>query len=71
MEEIKPLLTRIEALKSGKGGALSGTQLMAFSCNVEFSLFNIMLPSFGRSLDLEILLECLMTLWKRRISTSE
>jgi hypothetical protein len=30
MEEIKPLLARIQALKSGKGGALSGTQLMAF-----------------------------------------
>jgi hypothetical protein len=30
MEEIKPLLARIQALKSGKGGALSGTQLMVF-----------------------------------------
>jgi hypothetical protein len=30
MEEIKPLLARIQALKSGRGGALSGTQLMAF-----------------------------------------
>jgi hypothetical protein len=30
MEEIAPLLTRIQALKGGKGGALSGTQLMAF-----------------------------------------
>jgi hypothetical protein len=30
MEEIKPLLARIQELKSGKGGALSGTQLMAF-----------------------------------------
>jgi hypothetical protein len=30
MEEIKPLLTRIQELKSGRGGALSGTQLMAF-----------------------------------------
>jgi hypothetical protein len=29
MEEIKPLLARIQALKSGKGGVLSGTQLMA------------------------------------------
>jgi hypothetical protein len=31
MEEIKPLLAHIQALKSGKGGALSGTQLMPFS----------------------------------------
>jgi hypothetical protein len=30
MEEIAPLLTRIQALKRGKGGALSGIQLMAF-----------------------------------------
>jgi hypothetical protein len=30
MEEIKPLLARIQALKSGRGGALSGTQLMVF-----------------------------------------
>jgi hypothetical protein len=30
MEVIKPLLARIQALKSGRGGALSGTQLMAF-----------------------------------------
>jgi hypothetical protein len=30
MEEMKPLLARIQALKSGRGGALSGTQLMAF-----------------------------------------
>jgi hypothetical protein len=30
MEEIKPLLARIQELKDGRGGALSGTQLMAF-----------------------------------------
>jgi hypothetical protein len=30
MEEIKPLLARIQALKSGRGGVLLGTQLMAF-----------------------------------------
>jgi hypothetical protein len=30
MEEIKPLLTRIQALKGGRGGAFLGTQLMAF-----------------------------------------
>jgi hypothetical protein len=29
MEDIKPLLTCIQALKSGSGGALSGTQLMS------------------------------------------
>jgi hypothetical protein len=30
MEEIKPLLARIQELKRGRGGALSGMQLMAF-----------------------------------------
>jgi hypothetical protein len=30
MEEITPLLTRIQVLKGGKGGAVSGIQLMAF-----------------------------------------
>jgi hypothetical protein len=30
MEDIKPMLARIQALKSGSGGALSGTQLMSF-----------------------------------------
>jgi hypothetical protein len=30
MEDINPLLARIQALKSASGGALSGTQLMAF-----------------------------------------
>jgi hypothetical protein len=37
MEDIAPLLTRIQALKGCKGGALSGTQLMAFfiQCRVQ------------------------------------
>jgi hypothetical protein len=30
MEQIAPLLTRIQTLKGGKGGALSGIQLMSF-----------------------------------------
>jgi hypothetical protein len=37
MEEIKPLPARIQELKSGRGGALSGTQLMVFSlqCRIQ------------------------------------
>jgi hypothetical protein len=37
MEQIAPLLTHIQALKGGKGGALSGIQLMAFfvQCRVQ------------------------------------
>jgi hypothetical protein len=30
MEQIAPLLARIQALKGGEGGAMSGIQLMAF-----------------------------------------
>jgi hypothetical protein len=62
MEDIKPLLARIQALKSSSGGALSGTQLMAFFWNVVFSLFSIVFLSFGRFLAWEILLEYLMIL---------
>jgi hypothetical protein len=71
MEEIKPLLARIQALKSGRGGVLSGTQLMAFSCNVEFNLFSIAFPNCGHFPAWEILREYLTILWRRRISTSE
>jgi hypothetical protein len=37
MEDVKPLLARIQALKSDDGGALTGTQLMAFllQCQVQ------------------------------------
>jgi hypothetical protein len=37
MEEIKTLLAHIQELKSGRGGAMSGTQLMAFflQCRVQ------------------------------------
>jgi hypothetical protein len=37
MEEIKPLLARIQELKSGRGGALLGTQLIAFflQCRIQ------------------------------------
>jgi hypothetical protein len=31
VEDIKPLMTRIQSLKSATGGGLTGTQLMAFS----------------------------------------
>jgi hypothetical protein len=71
MEVIKPLLARIQALKSGRGGALSGTQLMAFSCNVEFNLFSTVFRNCGHFLAWEILLEYLTIFWRRRISTSE
>jgi hypothetical protein len=71
MEDIKPLLARIQALKSGSRGALLGTQLWHFFYNGEFSLFSIVFLNFGRSLAWEILLEYLMILWRRRISTSE
>jgi hypothetical protein len=72
MEDVRPLLDRIQALKSDDGGALSGTQLSSpSSCNVEFSLFSTVFLSFGHSLAWEILVEYLMTFWRRRISTNE
>jgi hypothetical protein len=58
MENIKPMLVRIQALKSGSGGALSGTQLMSFfSFRSEFNLCNIMFQSYGHTLAQRILLE--------------
>jgi hypothetical protein len=57
MEEIAPLLTRIQDLKGGRGGALSGTQLMAFLYNVKFNPCNTVFPSFGPFLAWEIFLE--------------
>jgi hypothetical protein len=71
MEEIKPLLARLQELKSGRGGALSGTQLMAFFLNVEFNLCSIAFPNYGHFPAWEILVEYLKILWRRRISTSE
>jgi hypothetical protein len=48
-----------------------GLNLWHFFCNIEFSLFSIVFLNFGRSLAWEILLEYLMILWRRRISTNE
>jgi hypothetical protein len=58
MDEIKPLLARIQSLKDASGVALSGTQLWHFSCNGELSLFSTVFPNFGHILDWRILLEC-------------
>jgi hypothetical protein len=70
MEEIKPLLARIQELKSGRGGALSGNLWHSF-CNVEFNLCSIAFPNYGHFPAWEILLEYLKISWRRRISTSE
>jgi hypothetical protein len=72
IEEIKPLLAHIQELKSGRGGALSGTlNLWHFFCNVEFNLCSIASPNCGHFLAWEILLEYLKILWRRRILTSD
>jgi hypothetical protein len=47
MEEIKPLLARIQELKSGRGGALSGMQLMAFFLQCRVQPCSIVFPSCG------------------------
>jgi hypothetical protein len=59
IEQVLPLLSRIQALKGGKGGALSGIQLMRSLCNVEFNPCSIALPSFGATLAWKILLASL------------
>jgi hypothetical protein len=68
MEEIKPLLARIQELKSGEGGALSVHNSWLFSCNVGFNRCSIVFPSCGLFLAWRILLEYLRNLWRRRIS---
>jgi hypothetical protein len=62
MEEIKPLLSRIQELKSGKGGALSVHNLWRSFCNIKFNLCSIAFPNYGLFLAWEILLEYLKIL---------
>jgi hypothetical protein len=59
MKEVAPLLDRNQALKGGRGGALSGIQLMAFSYNVGFNPCSIIFLSFGVTLAWWILLKSL------------
>jgi hypothetical protein len=59
MEHIAPLLTRIQALKGGKGGTLSGIQLMAFFVQRRVQPLSIALPNFGAILAWWILLASL------------
>jgi hypothetical protein len=56
MEYIKPLLACIQSLKNTSGGALSGTQLMAFF--LQRRIQHLQHPSFGHILAWRILLEC-------------
>jgi hypothetical protein len=67
MEKIKPLLARIQELKSGRGGAFRVLNSWRFSYNVEFNLCSIVFPNYGNFLAWEILLEYLKILWRRRI----
>jgi hypothetical protein len=46
MEEIKPLLAHIQELKTGKGGALSGTQLMTHKYRGSQQSSREVLPKF-------------------------
>jgi hypothetical protein len=70
MEEIKPLLALIQALKSGKGGALLGTQLMAFFLQCRVQPLQHRLSKIWSFSGWEILLKYLTIFWRRRISTS-
>jgi hypothetical protein len=59
MDEIKPLLASIQALKEVR---FQAHNLWRFSCNVEFNPFNIVSPNCGLILAWEILLEYLIIL---------
>jgi hypothetical protein len=65
MEDVKPLLARIQALKSDDGGALTGTQLMAFFLQRRVQPVQHRPSKFGLFLVWAILRKFLM------ISTSE
>jgi hypothetical protein len=69
MEEIKPLLARIQELKSGRGGALSVHNSWRFSYNIEFNPCSIVSPSCGLFSAWGILLGFLNISWRRRILT--
>jgi hypothetical protein len=59
MEDIKPLLTCIQALKVVAEVRCQRLSLCCSFCNGEFSLFSIVFPNFGRTLAWKILLKCL------------
>jgi hypothetical protein len=67
VENIKPLLTRIQSLKSAAGGGLTGTQLMAFFLQRRIKLGFL---NYGLTLVRLIFLECLTRTQRRRISTN-
>jgi hypothetical protein len=71
VENIKPLLTCIQSLKSATGGGLIGTQLMAFFLQRRIQLFKLVSPNYGLTLVRMIPLECPNRTQRKRISTNE
>jgi hypothetical protein len=71
VENIKPLLTRIQSLKSATGGGLTGTQLMAFFLQRRIQLSKLVSPNYGLTLVRMIPLECPNRTQRKRISTNE
>jgi hypothetical protein len=71
VENIKPLLTRIQSLKSATGGGLTGTQLMAFFLQRRIQLSKLVSPNYGLTLVWMIPLECPNRTQRKRISTNE
>jgi hypothetical protein len=71
MEDVKPLLVRIQALKSDDGGALTRTQLMAFFLQHRVQPLQHCPSKLWSFLVWAILRKFLMISLKRRISTSE
>jgi hypothetical protein len=65
VEEIKPLLTRIQSLKSaaGRNSWRSSRRGASSPSNLEF-------PNYGLTLARPILLECPVRTWRKRVSTN-
>jgi hypothetical protein len=70
VENIKPLPTRIQSLKSAAGGGLTGTQLMAFFLQRHIQPLQACVSNYGLTLVWMILLECPTRTQRKRISTT-
>jgi hypothetical protein len=68
VENIKPLLARIQELKNAAGNRLTGTQLMVFFSRDVFNRYRLEFPNYGLILARTILLECLLRTRRKRIS---
>jgi hypothetical protein len=71
VENIKPLLTRIQSLKRAAGGELTGMQRMALFLQRRIQPLQARSSNYGLTLVRMILLECPTRTQRKRISTNE